>query len=144
MLDGMAAINYFGGSSPALGNSWSLVTATGGVSGAFSTVAAPWLPADMALFVDYGAAAVTATLVTRIAGDFNGDSRVDATDYAVWRKKGGTQAEYESWRSNFGSAHAGSGRTAPGSNMFAEVPEPSTIPLLLLTLAAFLHRRQAS
>jgi hypothetical protein len=43
-------------------------------------------------------------LVTEPGGinaDFNGDDFVDAADYVVWRKKGGSQAEYDAWRAQF-------------------------------------------
>ena len=37
-------------------------------------------------------------------GDFNADGRVDAADYVVWRKNGGTRQEYDAWRANFGQS----------------------------------------
>jgi hypothetical protein len=43
--------------------------------------------------------------LTTLAGDFNGDGTVDATDYTVWRDSLGSfynQEDYEDWRSNFG------------------------------------------
>ena len=55
ILGGKAAIDFVGVDSPALGDSWSLLTASGGVTGDFSMVASPWLPANLALLVDYGA-----------------------------------------------------------------------------------------
>lgn len=54
-------------------------------------------------------------------GDYNGDGKVDAGDYVVWRKDpashGGSPAGYNTWRANFG-AMAGSGAVAA-------VPEPT-------------------
>jgi hypothetical protein len=48
-------------------------------------------------------------------GDFNDDGNVDAADYVVWRKAGGSPAEYETWRSHFGQVGGGgSGSQAPG------------------------------
>jgi hypothetical protein len=35
-------------------------------------------------------------------GDINADGRVDAADYVVWRKNGGTPNQYNDWRANFG------------------------------------------
>jgi hypothetical protein len=71
-----------------------------------------------------------------IAGDFNGDSRVDSADYSVWRKGLGTtytQSDYNSWRANFGQ-NAGSGS---GANTAGAIPEPATALMVLIGLAAF-------
>lgn len=38
----------------------------------------------------------------RDQGDFNGDGVVNAADYVVWRNTGGTEAEFETWKDNFG------------------------------------------
>jgi len=35
-------------------------------------------------------------------GDFNSDGQVDAADYVVWRKNGGSVNEYDAWRATFG------------------------------------------
>jgi PEP-CTERM motif len=62
-----------------------------------------------------------------LAGDYNGDNRVDAADYVVWRKTDGTQAGYDAWRSNFGaSLGAGSGSLSESA-----VPEPSSLMTLM-------------
>lgn len=71
-------------------------------------------------------------LQTGVAGDYNGDSVVDAADYAVWRDSMGQngiglpadgsgngsvgQEDYDLWKANFGTGGAGAG--AEG------VPEP--------------------
>jgi hypothetical protein len=62
-------------------------------------------------------------------GDFNGDGRVNAADYVVWRKTDGSPAGYQTWRTNFGRQQAGSGLS------LAAVPEPGTFVYLS---AAFL------
>lgn len=81
-----------------------------------------------------------------IAGDYNGNGKVDAADYTVWRDKLGssatmpndttpgsvTQADYNVWRSNFGLS-SGSGAAAA-----AAVPEPNTLALIAASLAAAL------
>ncbi len=71
------------------------------------------------------------------SGDFNGDGTVDAADYAVWRKTDGTQAGYDTWLANFGSPAAGSGSSVANS---ANVPEPSSVWLLLTAAALFVWR----
>lgn len=76
-------------------------------------------------------------------GDYNGDGKVDAADYTVWRDNFGApdesslhgngsnsggvdQADYNLWKTNFGSG-GGSGSLAG-----APVPEPSAILLCLI------------
>jgi autotransporter-associated beta strand protein len=84
-----------------------------------------------------------------VAGDYNNDGIVDAADYVIWRKNVGQpsqtlpndttgvligDAQYNLWRTNFGSTTA-----VPGSGSLASssaVPEPSSIGLLMLGLAA--------
>jgi hypothetical protein len=65
-------------------------------------------------------------------GDYNGDGKVNAADYVVWRKNpgsfGGDPEGYEAWRANFGSMAGGGGLA--GAN--AAVPEPAGLLLLVL------------
>lgn len=86
----------------------------------------------------------TPAAVVALPGDFNSDSKVDAGDYATWRKNEvanaalandnglGTQAaRFDLWRANFGKPPgAGSGLSG------AAVPEPTTIGLMIFGLAA--------
>ncbi len=83
-----------------------------------------------------------------IAGDYNQDGKVDASDYVAWRKtlnqfvpqgtgadgdRDGmiTQADYNIWRANYGLP-SGAGMAA------TTVPEPSERSLVVETLAAVL------
>jgi hypothetical protein len=61
-----------------------------------------------------------------LAGDYNSDGSVNVADYVVWRKTGGTQAQYNLWRANFG-ATAGSGQ---GSFRAIAAPEPNVVALV--------------
>jgi hypothetical protein len=66
-------------------------------------------------------------LVPDLLGDYNGDGKVDAADYVVWRKTPatyfGSPTGYNVWRSNFGNP--------PGSGLGAGVvPEPGAISWL--------------
>jgi hypothetical protein len=79
--------------------------------------------------------------VASLAGDFNQDNVVNAADYVVWRKGGGLQTEYDSWRLNFGRSAAGSGASLDGNNA---VPEPTSITMLALGLAALCCRRRSA
>jgi hypothetical protein len=64
-----------------------------------------------------------------LEGDFNNDGQVDAADYVVWRKSGGSQAEYDLWRANFGTA-----ATDGGSGQAGQVPEPATATAVLVAV----------
>jgi hypothetical protein len=75
------------------------------------------------------------TMISGPPGDYNGDSTVDAADYVVWRKNGGPQQEYETWRANFGATASG------GAVSNATVPEPPPGVLLLISLMAATRRR---
>lgn len=74
-----------------------------------------------------------------LPGDFNGDNRVDAADYILWRKTGGGVTQYNNWRSNFGQTF-GSGSLAGSA-----VPEPALLLIVtggLVAIATHRRRRQ--
>ncbi len=68
-----------------------------------------------------------------LPGDFNDDGHVDAADYVTWRKMGGTDAQYNAWRTSFGQ----SSLIAAAVGSAVAVPEPSLFGLpSLVTLLA--------
>ena len=70
-------------------------------------------------------------IATSLDGDFNGDGKVDAADYVVWRKSDGSQPGYNEWRTNFGrNSGSASGQVA------AAVPEPASLALAALGVLA--------
>jgi hypothetical protein len=83
-------------------------------------------------------------------GDYDGNGKVDAADYVVWRKNLGnsvtlpndstpgtvTQADYDVWKANFGSG-AGAGASLSGG----AVPEPGTLVLASMAIIALLGIR---
>jgi hypothetical protein len=83
-----------------------------------------------------------------LAGDYNGDGKVDAADYVVWRKDpasfGGDPGGYNTWRANFGEM-LGAGSLVPADAAIQAVPEPTSFWLALATgvaaICAFLGRR---
>ena len=73
-----------------------------------------------------------------LPGDYSRDGSVDAADYVVWRKTGGSQDDYNIWRAHFGQT-AGSGT---GASANAAVPEPATLVLLMFAAAGWCLMRR--
>jgi hypothetical protein len=84
-----------------------------------------------------------------VAGDYNANGTVDAADYVLWRNGGPLQNEvhnpgtvsiedYNEWKARFGKPGSGSG-------VNAGVPEPMTLAMLMLGIAAIrmVRRREA-
>jgi hypothetical protein len=86
---------------------------------------------------------------SQLAGDYNGDSWVNAADYTVWADNLGSPAtlpgdttagsvdlvDYEVWNANFGSSPVGAG---------VAVPEPSSLVLGICLLCGFGSTRRWS
>jgi arylsulfatase A-like enzyme len=119
--------------TPSLGDSFQILTATQGRTGQFAQVALPQLAWDLDWQVNYLSTSVTLSVIT--TGDFNKNGVVDAADYTVWRKNGGTQTEYDIWRNHFGET------VATGSGLFSDstastsVPEPASFLLTIFVAA---------
>ncbi|MCC7475841.1 MAG: retropepsin-like domain-containing protein [Pirellulales bacterium] len=123
------------GFSPSIGNTFTIVTATEGVNGQFEHLV---LPAGYTWGIAYNAYDVVLSVTgLGLAGDFNSDGKVDAADYIVWRKNGGTAQEYQTWRANFG-ATIGAG-AAIGNQ--AAVPEPLAAGFVPFVFGTFLVGR---
>jgi beta-glucanase (GH16 family) len=95
---------------------------------------------------------------TGLAGDYNGDGKVDATDYVAWRQSAGQtgvglaadgsgngtidQSDYDMWRSNFGNTAISAAGAAAS---VAAVPEPSTgIPMSIGIMLIYGQRHRAA
>jgi hypothetical protein len=93
------------------------------------------------------------TTSTQLAGDYNGDGRVNAADYSVWRNSLGQSgsglaadgngdthvdnADYDLWKLHFGEVFGGgSGETSLGAT-----PEPGSQLLLVVGLMLLLVGR---
>jgi hypothetical protein len=86
-------------------------------------------------------------------GDYNGDSKVDAADYVVWRNHLGMDvtlpndetpgtvrdSDYGVWKSHFGQGGGGGSITRLGET--AQVPEPGTALILVFCASAIGLRR---
>jgi hypothetical protein len=70
-----------------------------------------------------------------LPGDFNHNGVVDATDYVVWRKTGGSADDYNTWRTNFGRTSGAGAAANLANDVTSSVPEVSSIALLLLGVA---------
>jgi hypothetical protein len=117
--------------TPTVGNTFTILTAAQGVQGTFDNLQ---LPGGFTWNVTYGANNVTLSVTgLGLAGDFNGDGSVNAADYVVWRKTGGSQADYNAWRINFGRTNAGAGSTV---SVGSSVPEATSGVLSLFALGA--------
>jgi len=149
-VDGTLAVslvNLGGGAFvPAAGDSFTIITATDGISGAFESLVAPgaynWN-------LDYGFN--TVSLLVGISGDFNDDGTVDAADYSIWRDTMGTSGsnlaadgngdgtvnndDFTIWKNHFGQS------LSPGSGSAAAVPEPAPWLLFIAALVAIAPAR---
>ncbi|HEX2476094.1 MAG TPA: dockerin type I domain-containing protein, partial [Lacipirellulaceae bacterium] len=154
-LGGTLDVSLLDGFTPTAGDAFQILTAAGGVSGAFATELLPALGGGLFLDVLYSANAVSLS-VAGVAGDYNRNGTVDAADYVLWRKTLGQMgvgltadgndngsidaSDYDVWRANFGRT-AGA---ASGSSVGAAAPEPmSCVLLLTAALAAICCRRAA-
>ena len=150
VLDGFLQPNvvHIGGTfqAPQFGDSFTILTAVGGVSGTFDQVLTT--PHGGLIYdwdVTYNPSNVVIELATigGLLGDYNGDGIVNAADYTVWRDTQGSstnlaadgnlngtidQPDYNVWVANFG--------TVLGSGAFENVAVPEPASLMLLMLAA--------
>ncbi len=108
----------------------------------------------------YGAAEVTFQFIATpdvLAGDYNGDGKVDAADYTVWRGNVGQavslpgdttpgtvdESDYATWRENFGASRDG-GSSAAGASIVASVPEPASWLVVAMAAATLPLRRRGA
>ncbi|HJQ78888.1 MAG TPA: LamG-like jellyroll fold domain-containing protein, partial [Lacipirellulaceae bacterium] len=114
------------------------------LGGAFS----PGMPQDLQFRFDMPTGlsfvgSVDYTTSPGLPGDYNGNGRVDAADYVVWRKNpnahGGDPAGYNTWRINFDRT------SGSGAGSGAAVPEPAALSSLscgALVLCAWIARKR--
>lgn len=73
-------------------------------------------------------------------GDYNGDGKVDAADYVLWRNSpgdfGGDPNGYNTWRANFGAPS--------GLGAASGVPEPTALILVMVGLVLLGMQRTAT
>jgi autotransporter-associated beta strand protein len=105
-LSGTLTVSLINGFTPVAGNSFHILD-WGSRNGTFATLSLASLPSSLMwnTLPLYSAG----TLAVNLAGDFNGDNKVDAADYVALRKAGGSQTDYNIWRANFGNNARGQG-----------------------------------
>jgi hypothetical protein len=147
ILDGLLDVSLVNGFTPAVGNTFDVLTAEGGINNAGVISLHASDSSFYSLAVMGGTTlrlTVTAVPMQGLTGDYNSDGTVDAADYVAWRdamtsgavlpndSTPGTvdQADYTAWRANFGRA-SGSGSAAA----VAAVPEPASSVMLLMMAA---------
>ena len=151
-LGGDLKFNLTATPDPHAGDSFQILSATGGVSGTFASTMLPTLDPGLSWKVVYSATSVSLTVVAGLPGDFNANGVVDAADYVAWRNNvgsttalpndsiGGTigPAQYNEWRTHFGQT-SGSGALANGSTA---VPEPATMWLVIAAMVCVFAKRR--
>ncbi len=150
-LAGTLSVSLIDGFTPSGGNTFKVLTASGGLTDAGLTLGG----SDAGSFtMSIDTANDWIMLITAgagLAGDYNGNGTVDAADYTFFRDNLGSdsavlngngsgaatvvQADYDLWKQNFGSSGTGSS---------AAVPEPSSLALMLLIGHAAIALRKRS
>jgi T5SS/PEP-CTERM-associated repeat protein len=147
-LAGDLEIGLLGGFVPDVTDTFTVLSALGGLSGAFSNVLNGMRLSTIddvgSFIVNYGSTSafnpnevVLSNFIQILAGDFNHDGNVGAADYVVWRNNLGTtytEADYNVWRDNFGRSAAGAAAIADSMSTsgVAHVPEPTGMVLFVI------------
>jgi hypothetical protein len=152
-LAGTLDIDLFGGYVPAIGNTLNILSATGGVVGAFTAVSQPaGMPAGLLFDVVYSPTLVQLMVVNApiYSADFDLDGDVDGDDLTQWEGDFGVNdlsdadndgdsdgADFLAWQQQLGSV--------PAVPAGAAVPEPAASTLVAIgILGGVLGRRRLS
>ena len=149
-LSGALEVTLIGDYAPALGDALEIIATGGDRNGTFVGETLPDLGPLVQMEVRYLMDAVLLVVTPTLAGDYNADGAVSATDYAIWRESLGltgvglaadgngdgqvNTADYNLWRANFGA-------TIPAL-ISTSVPEPSTAMLITMLALGLAARRK--
>jgi hypothetical protein len=111
-----------GAPAPQPGDAFDILDFTS-ASGVFSAINLPTLLAGLAW--NTNSLLSDGVLRVGLAGDFNNDGNVDTADYVLLSKTGGTEAQFNAWRTNFG-------RTMGSGSESQSVPEPTSAVFIVL------------
>ena len=134
---------------PGLGDSFDILTATGGISGTFDSEVLPTLDVGLQWHVEYGASEVRLDVLSLLTADFDTDGDVDGADLTTWETAfgGGTGADADADGDSDGADFLAWQRQFTGpavSQAASTVPEPSAAVLAALAgLVAFGRRRRS-
>jgi hypothetical protein len=154
-LSGGLDLSLLGGFLPSAGQTFNIISATGGVSGSFTSVLEPvGMPAGLLFDVVYSPTLVQLMVVNApiYSADFDLDGDVDGDDLTVWKASFGVDAgadadgdgdsdgaDFMQWQQQLGSV--------PAVPAAGGVPEPASGPLalaLLLMASTWRGRRRGS
>lgn len=142
-LGGTISVSLLSGFVAHEDDSFEIMTASGFGGSTFTSTSLPALPGSLVWNINYGASAVTLSVV--LPGDFTHSGDVNAADYVSWRKGVGTtytSNDYITWRTHFSQT------ASAAASLSAAVPEPSTVFLsaiaTLLLLSTIPQRHPAS
>ena len=150
-LAGDLVVDMSGSYTPVLGQSFTLLSAAGGINGTFDNPVLPDIPGSLEFGLLYDANSVRIEVQiestsTGLDGDYNGNGVVDAADYTVWRdamtagsgflQNDNTpgvvdESDFQYWRAHFGDSELFGSGAGTGA-----VPEPSSLVLLLFGVIA--------
>jgi hypothetical protein len=144
---------------PQENNSFTILTAMGGVVGTFADRVLPNLGGGLSWNVVYNANSVVLEVLAAagLPGDYNEDGTVDAADYTVWRNNLGSPTalpnddtpgtgpdDYTRWKQFYGTS-AGSGIGGIVQATDITVPEPTALMAIMqAVIAVFSMRRLAN
>jgi hypothetical protein len=136
-LTGGATLNVTGIGGGLTAGDYDLIQFTGGLTGDASNITIFTIPlaTGLSASIVIDSDSVNLHIAAGLSGDYNGDGKVDAADYVIWRKDpashGGTPAGYNTWRANFGTGNGAGSALSSG----AAVPEPAGAMLMTFAVA---------
>jgi len=129
MLEGTLDVSLINGFTPALGNNFGFLMASGGFDTSFSSLNLPDLSAQgLDWQLNPSGATLFLEVVAALDGDFDGDGDIDGADFLTWQRNPSV-GNLADWQAGYGSA------TGSSSASSTAVPEPSS--MLLAAFASF-------
>jgi hypothetical protein len=102
-LAGSLVVSLIGGFTPSVGQTFNILDFASS-DGTFNQLQLPQLANSLSWNTSRLYSNGSLSIVGGLTGDYNGDGRVDAADYIAWRKNGGAQQNYNTWRAHFGQS----------------------------------------